>query len=218
MTAAEAADALRATNLLLESWRLESLLVYAVDTLTLAMTGAASYTIGPGGSVNTTRPVRLELAALRLAGSPSLDIPIHLLSDEEYQSIALKGLTGTWGYGLYYDRAYPLGSLFPYPVYASGSTLVLYPWHPLSPFAGLSTDVALPPGYERALQKNLAIELSPGYRDCVITPALAQQAEESLAVLKLANTRAHFLHLPAGIPTGRRHGMDRSAFQSGGTL
>jgi hypothetical protein len=91
-------------------------------------------------------------------------------------------------------------------------------WHPLTAFASLDTPVAFPPGYERALQKNLSLELAPGYRDCQVTPALAQQAEQSLALLKLANTRPRYLPLPAGLPTGRGRGTDRAAFQTGGTL
>jgi len=204
---------------MLELWRLEPGMHYAVDTLSLAMTGAASYTIGVGGAFNTTRPIRLEHAALRIQASPTLDIPLHMLTDEEYQSLALKGLTGTWGWGLYYDRAFPLGSLFPYPVYPAGSTLLLYPVHPLTAFATLDTEVALPPGYELALQSNVSIELSSSYRDCVITPALAALAPSSKSLIKMSNTRSRFLRLPAGLPQGRRGpGTDRAAFQSGYTL
>lgn len=219
LTAAEAQDGFRRLNLLLETWRLESLLVYAVDTLTLAMTGAASYTIGPGGAVNTTRPVRLERAALRLASNPSLDIPVRLLTDVEYESLALKSLAGIWGYGLYYDRASPLGSLFPYPVYPSGTTLLLYLWHPLTAFASLDTTVALPPGYELALQTALSIELSSSYRDCTISPALAVMAERSKSLLKTVNRRPRYLLTPAGLPRGGwSGGTSRASFDSGGTL
>ena len=66
-TAPEAQDAFRRLNLLLETWRLESLLVYAIDTVTKVLTGAASYTWGPGGDIDTTRPVHLSMALQRLA-------------------------------------------------------------------------------------------------------------------------------------------------------
>jgi hypothetical protein len=217
-TATEAADALRRLNLLLETWRLENLLAYAIDTVAFVLTGAASYTIGPGGAINTTRPVRLEHAALRVQDAPTVDIPLHMLTDEEYQSIVLKGLTGYWGYGLYYDRAAPLGSLFPYPIPPAGATLLLYPWHVLSAFASLDTAVAFPPGYELALQTSLSIELSSSYRDCTMTQALAAQAVRSKALIKAINSQLRVLTLPSGLPTGRRGGggVDRAGFRSGG--
>ena len=217
-TAAESADAFRALNLLLESWRLEALLVYGIDTVTKVMTGATSYTWGAGGDINATRPIHLERAVQRLAGtSPALDLSLQVLNDAEYESIGLKGLQSTIAGWVYLDRAYPLASLFTWPVLPSGDTLLLYVWHPLTAFGALTTTVALPPGYERALQKNLSVELAPSYRDCQITPALGAMAVESKALLKTANNRPRFLSLPAGLPTGwRMGGTSRAAFLSGG--
>ena len=215
-TAAEAQDALRRLNLLLETWRLESLMVYAVETVTLALTGATSYTWGTGGTLNSTRPVRLEKAELRLQTDPTLDYPLHILTDEEYEAIALKGLTSTLAWSVYLDRAYPLASLFFYPVQAAGATAVLHPWHPLTGFASLDTSVSLPPGYELALQTNLSLHLAPSYRDCVVTDDLRAQARDSKALIKSINMKPRYLRLPAGLPTGRsRRGTDRAAFYSG---
>src|SRR2546428_2081005 len=163
-TATEAADALRRLNLLLETWRLERLMVWSIDTMTLPLTGASSYTWGTGGTINSTRPVRLEKAELRLQTDPVLDYPLHVLTDAEYEAIALKGLASTLASCVYLDRAYPLASLFFYPVQASGATAVLHPWHPLTAFASLETTVALPPGYELALQTNLSLELVSMFR------------------------------------------------------
>jgi hypothetical protein len=206
-------------NLLLETWRLESLMVYAIDTVTLALTGAASYTWGPGGAINTTRPVRLEHAAQRLAGtSPALDVPLEVLTDSQYEEIALKGLVSSIARWVYLDSAFPLATLRTYPVLPSGDSLLLSVWHPLTAFASLDTTVALPPGYELALQTSLSIELASMFRDCTITAALAAQAVRSKALLKVINTRPRFLQLPAGLPTGRRGGggVDRAGFRSGG--
>ena len=92
-TAAEAADAFRRLNLLLETWRLERLMVYARDEVTKVLTGASSYTIGPSGDINTTRPVALERAGQRVAGtSPTLEYPLDPLTDAGYEDLGLKGL------------------------------------------------------------------------------------------------------------------------------
>lgn len=217
-TATEAADALRRLNLLLETWRLESLLVYALDTVTLTLTGATSYTWGSGGTINATRPVRLERAVQRrTASGQTLDYPLAVLTDAEYEGIGLKGLTSSIARWIYLDRAYPLASLFTYPVLPSGDTLLLYVWHPLTAFASLDTTVALPPGYELALQTSLSLELASMFRDCTVTPALAAQAIRSKALLKTVNSQPRLLSLPAGLPTGRPWGAtSRRGFTSGG--
>jgi hypothetical protein len=216
-TANEAQDALRRLNLLLETWRLERLLTYAVDTVTKVLTGASSYTIGSGGDINTTRPVALERAGQRLAGtSPTLEYPLEPLTDEQYEAIALKGLQSTIARWIYMDRAFPLATIYTWPVLPAGDTLALYLLHPLTAFASLDTTVALPPGYALALQTSLSIELASMFRDCTITPALAAQAIRSKALIKTINSQPRFLQLPAGLPTGRRRrGTDRAAFLSG---
>ena len=216
-TADEAADAFRRLNLLLETWRLERLLVYGIDEVTKVLTGASSYTIGVGADINTTRPVALERAGQRLAGtSPTLEYPLAPLTDEEYEAIAFKGLQSSIARWIYLDRAYPMATIRTWPVLPAGDTLALYLLHPLTAFASLDTTVALPPGYELALQSNLSLHLAPSYRDCVVSDDLRMQARDSKALIKTANSKPRYLTLPAGMPTGRsRRGTDRAAFVSG---
>jgi len=192
--------------------------VYALDTVTLTLTGATSYTWGSGGAIASTRPVRLERAVQRLANtSPALDLPLEVLTDEAYESIALKGLTSTIARWVYLDRAYPLATLRTWPVLPAGDALRLYVWHPLTAFASLDTTVALPPGYELALQTSLSLELASMFRDCTVPPALAAQAIRSKALLKTVNSQPRLLQLPAGLPTGRPGGgASRRGFHSGG--
>ncbi len=217
-TATEAADAFRRLNLLLETWRLERMLIYAIDEVTKVLTGASSYTIGPSADINTTRPVALERAGQRLAGtSPTLELPLEPLTDEEYEGLALKGLTSSVARWIYLDRAYPIATVRTWPVLPAGDTLALYVLHPLTAFASLDTTVALPPGFELAIQTNLSIELVSMFRDCTLTEALIAQATRSKALLKVSNARERLLRLPAGLPTGRHGGgSSRAGFLSGG--
>lgn len=221
-TANEAADAFRRLNLIVDQWRLESLMTYARDTITLTLTGAASYTWGSGGAIPSTRPVRLEAAVQRQgSGSSALDFPLQVLTDSEYEQIGLKAMTSSIARWVYLDAAYPLAVLRTYPVLPSGDSLLLYVWHPLTAFASLDTTVALPPGYEIALQLALSIALAPSYRDCVISPALAAMAVEAKALIKGTNAYPRLLRLPAGLPLGQgRSGWgatSSAAFLSGGT-
>jgi len=165
-TADEASDALTTLNELLEAWSLERLMVYHIAEVTKALTAStASYTIGSGGSINTARPLRIENAVLRDANT--LDIPVRLLTRQEYAGIALKQTTSTYPYWLYYDNHYNASgygtiTLWPVPS-TSDKTLHLWLWQPLSSVATLDTTIDLPPGYTRALRSNLALELAAEY-------------------------------------------------------
>jgi len=214
-TAAEAMDAFRRLNLMLEQWRLQSLLVYAITSA--SATGKTSYTVGQGGDFNIARPIRLEHAVQRVGGQTPFDYPLAPLNDAEWQAIGLKTLVSGIASSFYWDRGFPLGTVTPYPLMNTADTLILYPWTPLAGFATLDDPVSLPPGYELALQTNLTLELSAQYRDCQVSPLTAQQAMQGVHLLKVANQRPRHLGLPAALQGWgtARTGTDRAAFYGG---
>jgi hypothetical protein len=162
-TGPEAADALFKLNDLLESWSLERLMVYHIKEVTKTLTGGVgSYTIGSGGDINTARPLRIDEAVLRDA--QGLDLDMRILTLEEYSHIALKAIESTSSRWLYFDNAYPLASIFLWPVPStSDTTLHLWFWQPLLAIESLDTVLTLPPGYSRALRTHLAAELATEY-------------------------------------------------------
>lgn len=192
-TAEEASDALTSLNELLEAWSLERLMVYHIAEVTKTLTAStASYTIGAGGSINTARPLRIENAVLRDANN--LDIPVRLLTRQEYAGIYLKQTTSTYPYWLYYDNNYNAsgyGTITVWPVPStSDKTLRLWLWQPLSNVATLDTTINLPPGYTRALRSGLAIELAAEY---------GRDVPESLAVVALESKAAIKMQLAEGV-------------------
>lgn len=182
-TGPEASDALIKLNELLEAWSLERLMIYAINEVTKTLTGAdATYTIGSGGDINTSRPLRIEEAVLRDA--QNLDLPMRILTLEEYSSIALKSTTSTYSRWLYYDNAYPLGTITLWPVPStSDKTLHLWLWQPLTSVASLDTSLNLPPGYTRALRTHLAADLAPEY-GVEISAILAAVGADAKAAIK----------------------------------
>jgi hypothetical protein len=203
-TAAEAADALVLLNELLESWCLESLLVYNVtqNVFTLAA-NTQSYTIGTGGVFNVERPTAIEAAFLRdSTTTPAIDLPMGVLSQAQWADIAVKGLTAGYPLWVYLDLAYPLGHVLVWPVPPSAQALVLWLEQPLTSFASLDTTLALPKGYQRALRTHLAIELCPEYGRAV-SPELAGQASEAKEVVKRSNSVTPLLTCDAGVRQGR---------------
>lgn len=179
-SADEANDALMSLNALISSWSNDSLTLYARSWETFTLTsGIGTYTIGPGGNFNTTRPLVVRDAYVRLGGT---DYAVGIVTDEAYNSISFKALTGIPQF-LNYDNAYPLANIRIYPVPSSAYPLFLLTEKAITQFATLDIEMSLPDGWERALVYNLALELAPEYAQPV-DPSVVNIANSSLGLLR----------------------------------
>lgn len=169
----EANDGLVVLNDMLDSWSNEELTTFAYTLESFSLTGATSYTIGSGGNFNTSRPINIVTAVVRIA---TIDYPLKSITQEEYQQqIALKSITSPIPQFIAYDNAYPLGTINLFPVATSGSTLRMLSNKPLANLSALTSTVDLPPGWKKALKYNLAVDLAPQYGQQP-DPSIAQQA------------------------------------------
>lgn len=190
-------DAFIVLNDLIDSWSNEQLLIPTkVREVFALVAGQQTYTMGTSGNFNTTRPQKLENALIQLAqNSPVLEIPMGLLTKNEYQAVILKTLQSTFPLYVYNDQAFPLSNLNVWPVPNTNvNNIVLYSWKPLTDLASVTTALSLPPGYERALRYALAIELAQEYGKMIPQPTI-DLAFESKAVLKRMNYRPNFLQV-----------------------
>ena len=184
LDADEANDGLAALNDMLESWSNEDLITYAMSTESFSLTGASSYTIGTGGDFNTSRPIDINNALVRIS---NIDYTLEIIPQEVYQQIPFKSIsTQIPGY-LTYDNGYPLGTIKMYPIPLSGGTLVMQMNKVLTAIATLVTSVDFPPGWKRALRYNLAIELAGEY-GVQVPQQVADIARKSLGNLKRATS------------------------------
>jgi hypothetical protein len=192
---------------MLQQWARKRWLVYHLETKLVTCTGARSYTVGPGGQIDTgassSRPDKIESAFLRqlVTSSPNqIDYPLGLLqSMEDFNRIGLKGLVSFPGW-VFYDPSFPLGTLFPWPVpqaniYAVGVTLkAQLPVRFLTQAAVFN----IPYEYYAAMMYNLALRLRPGYGIGTFPgDMLPGLAKDSLNVLRGANTAIARLVAPA---------------------
>lgn len=212
-------DAFTHLNMMLAQWSIKRWLVYHTIDVSLVSTGAASYTIGTGGDFNTPRPDKIEAAFLRFlsAGGSNADFPIGIINArEDYNRIRVKSV-GSAPYCVFYDAAYPLGTLYFYPV----ATASLYEMHltlkhQLIKFPNLTTAINLPDEYQEALLYNLGLRLCMSYQ---IEPskALIAGARASLSTLRQANTQIPHLRMPSELLGGRgRFSVGRSSGGGGG--
>jgi hypothetical protein len=163
MTADEANDGLKVFNDILENWSTQNLMVWARANQTFPLTtGVGTYTIGPAGTWNTDRPVRITGGYTTIAGT---DFPFTMWGQVEYNAVAVKTISGVPQRALYVAD-YPLGSVSLYPVPASAisaQTITLTIDRLLTFPLALTTVLAFPPGYEKALRYELAVALGPEY-------------------------------------------------------
>ena len=187
LTAAEETAYLAVLNSMMESWSLERLLVYHIlDEVFTLTAGDGSYTIGTSGDFNTTRPLKIEGAVIR--DTDDADSGVEILGADAWRRIVLKTSTGnSYPAYLYYDAQYTSArgviNLWPEP--QAGLRLVISSWKQLQTFALISTTLALPPGYERAIIYNLAIELAGGMIEPA--PSVVKIARESKGAIKRVN-------------------------------
>lgn len=180
-------------NGMLESWNLESLMLYQELQENFVLdAGDGAYTIGVGGNFNTTRPISIISAFIREGGS---DYPLKLINDAAYNGIRSKSIAGTYPSFLYYDQAYVsgLGTIKLYPIPSAGLTLYISTLKQLTLSANCDEVIALPPGYQRAIESNFAIEAAAGY--IPVSNEVAKIAKESKAAIKNVNAPSNHLKI-----------------------
>lgn len=183
--------------------------IYFVARTTKTLTsGTASYTVGSGGDINIVRPAWIDNAGFVLdtTASTPVEIPIRVLTDDEYAIWPEKTLQSNAVLGVWYDHNWSSGLARVYPlpiVNVSTTQLVLYTPTALTQFADQSTSYTFPPGYQRAIVNNLALELTPYYAAAKPPQNLPQLAAMSLADVKRANLRLSEVYVDRAI-TQRR--------------
>lgn len=184
-TGDEASDGLSSLNNLIKSWSNDSLLIYARLSESFPfVSGTGSYTIGSGGDFNTARPTQILSAFTRVGG---IDYKMSVINGEAYDKITQKGLNNFVPEAVFYDGNSPVGTLTFYPVPTTG-TVYLRTEKVLSTFTTLDTDLDLPPGWDRALIYNLAMEIAPEYGQQV-SQEVYQIATNALGKIKTAVAR-----------------------------
>lgn len=189
--------------------------------------GKQAYTVGPGGDFDTNtriqpftseysqefiptytvsaRPNRIESAFLRqlvLSQPNQIDYPLtQIFSMEDYNRIALKGLSSFPGY-YFYDTAWDLGLVYFWPIPQAN----IYEMHITvreqlpSMFAVGAEQIELPYEYYNAIVLNLALRLRPKYGIVAIQgDTLPTMAKDALNTLKKSNFQISRLQLPGDL-------------------
>lgn len=189
--------------------------------------GKQAYTVGPGGDFNTdlrhrpqsndfdshfgsgyavsARPNRIESAFLRqltMSQPNQIDYPLtQIFSMEDYNRIALKGLSSFPGY-FFYDTSWDLGLLYPWPIpQANIYSVHITAREQLPPmFAQAANLFDIPWEYYNAMVLQLAIRLRPKYGiNALQGDPLPNLAKDALNTLKKANFQISRLQVPGDL-------------------
>lgn len=206
---ADLVDSLATLNALLETWPLSPLMILAGQEQVFALNSAYTYSVGPGQAFETPRIASIAPGSfIRFQG---IDTPLTQLDQAEYAGIVNKYVPGR-PYFFTYDPAADVGSFTLYPGPSTGMELHLIANLPFTKFDDLDTDYALPPGYLRCLQYNVAVEMAPEYNK-EPSAIVMRIAMTSIRQIKRSNSVVPLLDMPAGIP--RNGWTSLASFMSG---
>lgn len=181
----------------------------------------ASYTIGDGGDFDDYRPEFIADAGfINTYVNPTqpLETPVTIYTDEEWARIALKTLTSTIVWGMWYEKTFDdatvglgLGTIFVHPIITNIGKLALYypiPWANVTiNTAGLNTTLTLPPGYLNAIVYNLALECAAGFEK-VPSADIVKKAATALTIVKRANIEPMIASIPKRLLRRVRRGYN----------
>ena len=201
----ELADGLVTLNSMMESMSIDRSLIYQKleETHTLVV-GTADYSIGTGGDINTTRPVRIENAFIR--DSANYDYTMTQINNETYDSIGQKTIQSRPQY-FFYDEIFPLAFIRLLYVPSEADTLHFNSWKQLQTFATAATALSLPLGYEAMIVYNLAAWLHGEYPGSELSPVVVALAKSTMAAVKKINSDPPLLSVSDPIMDNRGRGQ-----------
>jgi hypothetical protein len=188
-------NAFRALNRMMESLSNEASFAYVNSQISKVIAGETSFTLGPTGTWVTDRPIEVDTATCILNG---ITYPVKVIDSQEWDSLSYKTSTGSVPEVVYYEPNMPNGTLYLWPI-TTGATLYLRTTSVVNSFASLATILSMPPGYEEALIKNLAVNLHPQYPTSNLSPITMRLATKTLADIKDKNKEVPMMTLDYGM-------------------
>ena len=204
-SAQNATDALEALKSMLESWSLERLTIPVRKRRVFPLvSGKASYTIGPGGDFDISRPVSIDNAGLVVeTGANEAEYPIRILSPQEWEGILQKNMQADLPTKLYVDGSSPLDTVTLWPVPAVVNDVALYCREPLETNLTLNDDFEFPIGYYQAIRYSLALELAAEF-EREPSALVVSKAATALANIKRQNIRDELMSVDPGLQARSR--------------
>lgn len=159
-------EASLALNGLVKAWQADGMPLWAIKEYSITLTsGVNSYTIGVGATVNTPKPLKVLQAFYRNTTS-NVDIPIRIITKQQYLMLGNKTTTGT-PIQIYYEPLLDTGILHVFPTPgttdASAGTIYIIYQRPYEDFDASTDTPDFPQEWYDAVTYGLASRLAPEY-------------------------------------------------------
>lgn len=197
--------ALRTLNRMLALWNNDALMIYTQNRQVFNLVaGKQTYSIGTGGDFNIPRPTKIPLVSVLINSGPNpLEMPMDIMTDEEWQQLNIKQTTSTFPVKVWFDGNSPLLNAWFWPVPTTAANqVVLYSWNTFQPATSINSTVAFPDGYDEALVSNLALMLCTSY-GIQPNPLLIKRAQVSKHALQSVNNEPMYARLDIAALSGR---------------
>lgn len=193
----DAARGFRSLNTMLESWSTENLSCFCTLEQSIALVaGIPKYSIGPGGTIDTSqgnqRPIRLieGPGAAYVQDGNGNNYSVDVIGRDEWNLIGNRVVTNSnYPDTIWYDPQFPTSYINVFPVPNANFTLYFDSYSQIMAFKSLDLDITLPPGYAKALQHNLSLDLEPIYPTAKLSQRTVIAASEAKANVKRSNKR-----------------------------
>lgn len=189
-------------NQMLENWNTQGrdIFQYLNFQQTLS-SGTGSYSMGTGATWNTPRPAKIAKANVIFAG---VSHALKIVGVSEWADREEPGLQAQRSKILYNDNGFPSVTinLWPKPSCTVATTIDLYYWEPLGDAFVLSDTFSFPPGYQKALTYNTAVDCQDIFgkqlSEAALSIAAGSMAE--IGTLNLSNDFGMEFPQPAAPP------------------
>jgi hypothetical protein len=189
--------AFRVINRKMDSLSAEKLTMVGINRGSYALSGAASYTYGPGMVwAATNRPIKIKSASVVAANG--VERSCNLPTADQWAAVPDKTRTGIYVEDLFYDNGFPTGICYVSPMPASGN-VILWTFQPIPSLPAQTGTINFAPGYEQAILHLSAIELCIAFQR-PLTQELAAAAAQSKDVI--AQLNAEIFNAPMPPPQG----------------
>lgn len=210
----EGDDAKQVLIQMIDAWTNESLLIPVTTVITKQLlVGESEYTIGiypepipvplPDNHIEVKRPQQFLTSFIR--DGAGTDYPLQVIGPTSYADTSRKD-NEFRPTRLYIRKGWPMHTLIFNSLPFADETLHLETLQPLSevlPLIGLTEEINLPPGYEKAIIFNLCIDLAPEYgKD--ITNVIAVTAMDEKRKIKRTNHKKLTLKVDRALVSNNR--------------
>lgn len=190
-----AQDAFLSFKMFLKSWSVNYLMVPKVTIESFSILGGQqSYTIGPSGDMNTTRPMKIKEISIKInTGPQAQELPVKIFNYQEWQSnISNKEMTSEIPIYAYVEESSPLMKVYLWPVPTSTTNILIYSQGSIEQTNNINATITLPTGYEEAIVYNFALRMAAEYgRE--VKPIVKEIADQTRLSLENVNAKPLYL-------------------------